>query len=166
MCKVNLPACVESVIATEECICGKKNFIARSGDMCAYNNIIPVCLDKTQTYKTYWPCVCGNKIAEKIFRDATAVLPICKYLEDVVKEHYPNQNTGIFFEGVDSEIWYHTKKIELEHPAVGLVQDANWWGKTKEMLVLENVLKSMPDVHFYWAGDGQYKEKILKIKIN
>ena len=103
-----------------------------------------------------------NRITEKVFSEATAILPICEYLEQVVKEHHPNQNTGIFFEGVNSEIWYHTKKIELEHPAVGLVQDANWWGKTKELLVLENVLEKMPDVYFYWAGDGQYREKITE----
>jgi len=43
---------------------------------------------------------------------------------------------------------------------VGLVQDANWWGKTKELLVLEKVLEKMPNVNFYWAGDGQYRQKI------
>ena len=101
-----------------------------------------------------------NRITEKVFSEATAILPICEYLEQVVKEHHPNQNTGIFFEGVNSEIWYHTKKIELEHPAVGLVQDANWWGKTKELLILEDVLKKMPNVKFYWAGDGLYRKKI------
>jgi len=52
--------------------------------------------------------------------------------------------------------------MELKHPCVGLVQDANWWGKTKELLVLEKVLEKMPDVHFYWVGDGQYKKKIVE----
>jgi len=101
-----------------------------------------------------------NRISEKVFRGATAVLPICKYLEDVVKEHHPSQNTGVFLEGINSERWYHVKKMELKHPCVGLVQDANWWGKTKELLVLEQVLKEMPDVNFYWAGDGQYRKEI------
>ena len=40
-----------------------------------------------------------NKIASKVFDEATAIFPICKYLEDVVKEKYPNQNTEVFFEG-------------------------------------------------------------------
>ena len=31
------------------------------------------------------------------------------------------------------------------------------------MLVLEDVLKSMPDVTFYWAGDGPYRDKILSV---
>ena len=101
-----------------------------------------------------------NRIAEKVFAKATAVLPICKYLEGVVKEHYPNQNTGVFLEGINSTRWYHTEKMELQHPCVGLVQDANWWGKTKELLILEQVLEKMPNVFFYWAGDGQYRKKI------
>ena len=101
-----------------------------------------------------------NRIAEKIFSEATAILPICKYLEDVVKERYPKQNTGIFLEGINSNLWYQTEKMDLKHPCVGLVQDANWWGKTKELLVLEQVLKKMPDINFYWIGDGQYRKKI------
>jgi len=27
-------------------------------------------------------------------------------------------------------------------------------------LILEKVLKKMPDVYFYWVGDGQYRKKI------
>ena len=101
-----------------------------------------------------------NRISEKVFREATAILPICKYLEDVVKEKYPNQNTGVFLEGIDSSRWFKTEKMRLKHPCVGLVQDANWWGKTKELLELEKVLEKMPDVNFYWAGDGEYRKQI------
>jgi glycosyltransferase involved in cell wall biosynthesis len=103
-----------------------------------------------------------NRISEKVFAQATAILPICKYLEEVVKEHYPNQNTGVFLEGIDSSRWYSTEKMNLKHPCVGLVQDANWWGKTKELLVLEKVLEKMPNVSFYWVGDGQYRKKIVE----
>ena len=102
-----------------------------------------------------------NKIAEKIFRDATAVLPICKYLEDVVKDHHPEQSTLPFLEGIDAEHWYNVKKMNLDGPSVGLVQDANWWGKTKELLILERVLTKLPNVNFYWVGDGVYREKII-----
>jgi glycosyltransferase involved in cell wall biosynthesis len=103
-----------------------------------------------------------NRIAEKIFAESTAVLPICKYLEDVVKEHHHEQNTGVFLEGIDSKRWHNTEKMKLKHPCIGLVQDANWWGKTKELLILEEVLKKMPDTYFYWVGDGQYRDKILE----
>tara|TARA_B110000014_G_C20125186_1_gene598715 strand:- start:853 stop:1917 length:1065 start_codon:yes stop_codon:yes gene_type:complete len=101
-----------------------------------------------------------NKISEQVFSEATAILPICKYLEDVVKEKYPEQHTGVFLEGIDSSRWHHTEKMKLNAPSVGLVQDANWWGKTKEILVLEKVLEKMPNVNFYWVGDGQYRKNI------
>ena len=101
------------------------------------------------------------EISEKVFSGATAILPICEYLIDKIKEHHPKQNTEVFVEGVDSTKWYKQKGMELKHPCVGLLQDANWWGKTKEMLTLEKVIEKMPDVNFYWAGDGQYKNKIL-----
>ena len=104
-----------------------------------------------------------NRIANKVIEEATAIFPICKYLEDVVKEIHPNQNTGVFLEGISSDRWHHTEKMELKHPCVGLVQDANWWGKTKELLVLEKVLEKMPYVNFYWVGDGQYRKKITDV---
>ena len=103
-----------------------------------------------------------NRISEKVFAEATAILPICKFLECVVKQRYPHQNTGVFLEGINSSRWYHVEKMKLQHPCIGLVQDANWWGKTKELLILEEVLKKMPDVNFYWVGDGQYREMITK----
>jgi len=102
-----------------------------------------------------------NNIAEKCFRDATAVLPICGFLEDVVKEHHPKQKTFPFLEGISADNWYNIEGMSLKHPCVGLLQGADWWGKTKEMLILKKVMKELPDVTFYWVGDGVYREKIL-----
>jgi hypothetical protein len=104
-----------------------------------------------------------KKVAEKVFAESTEILPICNYLKNIVKKYHPTQKLSVFIEGVDSTKWYKTKGMKLEHPCVGLLQDANWWRKTKEMLTLEKVIESMPKVHFYWAGDGQYKDEILKV---
>ena len=103
-----------------------------------------------------------KKVAEKVFAESTEILPICNYLKNIVRKYHPTQKLSVFIEGVDSTKWYKTKGMKLEHPCVGLLQDANWWRKTKEMLTLEKVIQSMPKVHFYWAGDGQYKDEILK----
>ena len=51
--------------------------------------------------------------------------------------------------------------MTLKHPCVGLLQRASWWGKTSEMLVLKKVLEKMPNVNFYWAGDGPLRERVL-----
>jgi glycosyltransferase involved in cell wall biosynthesis len=80
----------------------------------------------------------------------------------VVKEHHPKIPTKVFLEGVNASHWHKTTPMELQHPCVGLLQDANWWGKTKEMLVLKKVLEKMPNVTFYWAGDGPYREQITE----
>ena len=102
-----------------------------------------------------------NRITEKCFSGATMILPICDYLTNVIKEHHPDVPTSVFFEGISSSHWYSVKPMELDHPCVGLLQDANWWGKTKEMLILKDVLEKMPHVTFYWAGDGPYRERII-----
>ena len=102
-----------------------------------------------------------NRIAEKIYENATAIFPICSYLINIIKEHHPKQNIHVFFEGIDKDRWFSVNSKNLIHPCVGLVQDANWWGKTKEMLVLKDILKQRPKINFYWAGDGPFRQEIL-----
>ena len=102
-----------------------------------------------------------DKIAQKCFREATVILPICVYLEDVVKTRYPKQNTNVFFEGIDASIWYPTAGMKLKHPCVGLLQGMNVWGKTRELLTLTKVMKELPEVTFYFVGDGFYRDKII-----
>lgn len=103
-----------------------------------------------------------NRVAEKCFREAIVILPITKYLERVVKEHYPNKPTDILLEGMNTSLWYPQEGMNLKHPCVGLLQNSNWWGKTKEMMILPKILEALPNVTFYWAGGGgAYQEKIL-----
>ena len=100
------------------------------------------------------------KNAERVFANCQGIFMTADYLEDVIKEHIPNARCYHFLEGLDVSRWYPAPGMKLEHPCVGLVVDANMWHKSKEMLVLDEVIQAMPNVHFYWAGDGQYKDKI------
>lgn len=102
-----------------------------------------------------------NDIANEMMSKATVLLPICNYLVGITKQHHPEQVMKVFIEGIESSKWYKTEGMQLKHPCVGLLQDANHWAKTKEMLVLETVIEKMPDVNFYWAGDGKFKNRIL-----
>ena len=103
-----------------------------------------------------------QKIAEEIFSKAHIILPISKYLESVVLAKYPKKNIRLFHaDGRDSSEWFCEKGMELKHPCVGLLQGANIWGKTKELAILPEILEKLPDVHFYWAGDGVYKDRVL-----
>ena len=102
-----------------------------------------------------------NNIAKRTFRDATLVLPICKYLKKITNEYIPDQSTDVFFEGVNASRWYQVEGMKLKHPCVGLLQRSNSWRKTSEMLILKKVLEKMPDVNFYWAGGGPFQNRIL-----
>lgn len=104
-----------------------------------------------------------HRIAEKVFRECAGIFMTADYLDEVIKNHHPNAKTYHFLEGINAAHWYLVKPMELKHPCVGMLQDANWWGKTKEMLTLDKVIEEMQDVTFYWAGDGQYKNKILPV---
>lgn len=104
-----------------------------------------------------------DKIAERCFAGATAIIPICKYLEPIVKQHYPEKLVQVVYGGIDATRWYSVNGMKLNHPCVGLLQGAWIWGKTQEILTLKNVIESLPDVTFYWAGDGPYRQKIMNV---
>ena len=70
-----------------------------------------------------------EKLGKEIFNGATAILPICKYLEKITNKFVPGKSTSIFSEGVDASRWYQVKGMNLKHPCIGLLQRANWWGK-------------------------------------
>ena len=100
-------------------------------------------------------------IAEETFEKSSLILPICKYLGEIVKQRYPDKKVEVMYQGIDPLKWYPEKGMKLKHPCVGLLQSATIWGKAQEMLILEKVLKEMPNVTFYWVGDGAYSKKIL-----
>lgn len=112
--------------------------------------------------KKYLELWVKQRIADKCFKNSTIIITICKYLENIVKEHYENKTIETMYQGIEISDWYSTKGMELKHPCVGLLQGAHIWGKVKEMLILPEILEAMPHVTFYWAGDGPYKNEILK----
>ena len=102
-----------------------------------------------------------EKIAERCFKESALILPICKYLEKIVKDRYPDKRIDVLYQGIDNLEWFEQKGMNLQHPCIGIVQDANIWKKTKELTILPKILEKFPNVHFYWAGDGPFKNKIL-----
>ena len=102
-----------------------------------------------------------ERIAEKCFKHTDLILPICNYLTNITKTHYPNKIVKTLYQGIESSDWHNENTNNLKHPCVGLLQNVNIWGKAKEMLILDKVIKSLPNVMFYWAGDGPYRDEIL-----
>ena len=104
-----------------------------------------------------------EKISKETFQKASLIVPICKHLDEITKGKYPHKKTLVMYQGINSDRWYPQKGMQLKHPCVGLLQGAVIWGKSQEMFVLQKVLESMPDITFYWAGDGPYRDKILSV---
>ena len=102
-----------------------------------------------------------EQTADKCFQGATKIFPICKYLSHLVTKHYPEKPNHVLYQGIKPANWFSDEKIELKHPCVGLLQSATIWEKAQQLLLLKDILKKMPDVTFYWAGDGVYRDKIL-----
>ena len=103
-----------------------------------------------------------EKIAHKCFSKSAMILPICKHLEKITKEKYPENKIQVFYQGINEEDWFPEKAdMELKHPSIGFIQNANVWDKCKELLILPKILDALPNVNFYLVGDGPFMEKIL-----
>jgi glycosyltransferase involved in cell wall biosynthesis len=102
-----------------------------------------------------------NKISEKCFRESEIIFVDDEYMKKIVKNRFPNKKIGLMFQGIKESEWIENEKMVLKHPCVGLLQRANVWGKTEEMLILPKIIEAFPEVTFYWAGDGQYRNEIL-----
>ena len=102
-----------------------------------------------------------DEIGENCFKNSRLILPICNHLTKITKERYLEKSVETMYQGINPDNWFKKKGMELRHPCVGILQSATIWDKTKELLILPKVLEKMPNVHFYWAGDGVYRDKVL-----
>ena len=100
-------------------------------------------------------------MGEECFDKSKMILPICNYLSEITKKRYSKKPIETLYQGITPSNWFHVEGMQLKHPCVGILQSATIWEKTKELLILRSILKRMPDVHFYWAGDGVYRNEIL-----
>ena len=104
----------------------------------------------------------NEELFDLCLKKSTIILPISKYLENEVKKRYPKKNIELFpADGRVLEEWNSITGQKLKHPCVGLLQGLDIWGKSKELLTLKNVLKKLPQVTFYLAGDGIYRDQII-----
>lgn len=116
------------------------------------------------THKSFvkrWALEKRNRDVCKILSKATMILPVCNHLEKIVNEQQPGMSTRVWQNFIDVSEWFKTEPMELEHPCVGLLQDARLWAKAQEMLLLKEILPRMPDVMFYWMGGGRLVKTIL-----
>ena len=125
-----------------------------------------IIMAKETLYKSGGRKIAINKweeMGEECFNNSKLILPICNHLSNITKERYSGKPVETMYQAINPENWFHKKGIELKHPCVGILQSATIWEKTKEMKILPEVLEKMPNVHFYWAGDGVYRDEVLPL---
>ena len=125
-----------------------------------------IIMAKKTLYKSGGRKIAINKweeMGEECFENSKLILPICNYLSKITKERYPEKPIETMYQGITPDNWFQKKGMELKHPCVGILQSATIWEKTKELMILPKILEQMPDVHFYWAGDGVYRDKVLPL---
>jgi glycosyltransferase involved in cell wall biosynthesis len=97
-------------------------------------------------------------VAMASIKKADLILPNSKWLEKQIKQHLPNCPTQILYVGINAGKWLpdHNPTLNLKHPAVVGVLPFNVYPKVSGLLKFTRVIRKMPDVNFYVAGDGPY----------
>ena len=92
-------------------------------------------------------------VISKDIKDANVIIE--------AQKKYPDKLTKVLHIGINPMHWDEGNGMNLKHPCVGLIQKAGIWEKAKEMLILPEILKKLPNIEFYWVGDGQYSNEII-----
>jgi len=120
---------------------------------------------KKTIYKSplkFFPVLKNQKLADRIFKESSMIMPISEYLKKEVEMRYSKNKIAVLsVDGRDLSDWIQVESQKLTHPCVGLVQGLNIWGKTRELDTLQDVMRKLPNVTFYLAGDGIYRDKII-----
>jgi glycosyltransferase involved in cell wall biosynthesis len=98
-------------------------------------------------------------ISSQGIKKANMIFAICHWLENRVKKHLPDYQTGVLHVGIRPEKWNpicDVTSFDLKHPAVIGVFDLEFPGKISGLMEFVKCVKQMPDVHFYFAGGGPY----------
>ena len=130
------------------------------------NHWAEIIMARETLYKSAGKKIAINKwdeMGEICFNNSELILPICDHLSEITKKRYSEKPVETMYQGITPNNWFQKKGMKLKHPCVGILQSATIWEKTKELMILPEILKKMPDVHFYWAGDGVYRDKVLPL---
>lgn len=98
---------------------------------------------------------------DKCLENCKVILSVSEFLKNIINAKYPNKPIQTLYPGLKVENRYCQNGLSLKHPCVGILQRAQNWKKTRELLLLSKILSELPSVYFYWVGDGPYRTKII-----
>jgi glycosyltransferase involved in cell wall biosynthesis len=100
-----------------------------------------------------------NAILGKSIQDTDFVLANSKWLLNIVKKKIPTHQANLLYTGIDANEWMPEPRVPqffLKHPAVVGVFDFNVYQKVLGLIKFAKVIKKMPNVNFYFVGNGPY----------
>jgi len=93
-----------------------------------------------------------------LLRKIDLILPNSKWLQKQVKQQFPNHPTQVLYVGINAGKWVPSQNtpFKIKHPAVVGTFPLVIYQKVSGLLKFTRVIRKMPDVNFYFAGDGPY----------
>jgi glycosyltransferase involved in cell wall biosynthesis len=112
-------------------------------------------------YPSLFLRIYNHYIAKKItpnLRKTDFILPNSKWLQKQVKQHFPAHPTQVLYVGINAGEWVPGQNtlFNVKHPAVVGAFPLVIYPKVSGLLKFIRVIRKMPDVSFYFAGDGPY----------
>ena len=94
---------------------------------------------------------------------ASKITPICKWLQGIVKHHTLNKRTEVIYQGVDPTQFYPEDGLELQRPAVAIIQNHTVYRKVLGLLNLREVIAKLPNIHFHIAEGEALNQSFLPL---
>ena len=94
---------------------------------------------------------------------ATKITPICRWLQTVVRHHLPGKRTEVVYQGVDPAEFQPECGLNLQQPAVAIIQNHSIYPKVEGLLKFRGVVKKLPQVHFYIAEGEAWAQQFLHL---
>jgi len=107
-------------------------------------------------FPTYASSLVGVTLAEKI-------TPICRWLQSEVRRHLPSKSTEVVYQGVDPAEFLPSSGMQLNHPAVAIIQNHTVYEKTLGLLRFGTVIAKLPEVNFYVATGEDIKQSYFPL---
>ena len=126
-------------------------------------------------WRQYWSDFSNERLSKRmrglLFRHsylwtsvacAGSVMPVCRWLEKVLRVHVPWKRSEVVYGGVDPDQFFDEEGMEFRKPAVAIIQNHNIFPKVEGLLKFKGVVNSLPDVNFYIAEGEETGSSLLK----
>jgi glycosyltransferase involved in cell wall biosynthesis len=92
---------------------------------------------------------------------ASKITPICRWLEQIVRQHTLIERTEVVYQGVDPILFFPESGFEFQRPAVAIIQNHTVYRKVAGLLDFYEVIARAPDIQFYIAEGEAVDQSFL-----